>query len=146
MKPYFAILLLLTTAFAQTKPVPAATEKKQQEAITAASKAAAGWLSLLDFGKYNQAWDASSQIFKAQVKREEWNKSIVGLRAPMGKAGARNATAVGYQTKWAHAPDGQYVLIEYNTKFQNGSATEMIALALEKDGAWRVGGYSIKRQ
>ncbi len=143
MKTFAAILLLLASALAQTKPAETVPTRKQQAAITAASKAAVAWLGLLDAGKYDQAWEATSAIFKMQVKREEWNKGITRLRAPLGGAVSRSANAAGYQTKWAHAPDGQYVLIEYATKFPKYAATEMIAMALDQDGVWRVGGYSI---
>jgi hypothetical protein len=41
-------------------------------------------------------------------------------------------------------PEGEYVLILYNTSFEHKKvAIETVLLELEKDGHWRVAGYSI---
>jgi hypothetical protein len=43
------------------------------------------------------------------------------------------------------APDGEYVVIQYQTAFQNKkSAIETVTPMLDKDGHWRVAGYYIK--
>jgi hypothetical protein len=48
-------------------------------------------------------------------------------------------------TRLPAAPDGNYVVLKYDTSFENKkSATETIAPMLDKDGKWRVSGYYIK--
>ena len=43
------------------------------------------------------------------------------------------------------APDGQYVVIQFNTSFKKKkSAVETITPMLDKDKKWRVSGYFIK--
>ncbi|HWN92533.1 MAG TPA: DUF4019 domain-containing protein, partial [Verrucomicrobiae bacterium] len=43
------------------------------------------------------------------------------------------------------APDGEYVVIQYETAFENkASAVETITPMLDKDGSWRISGYYIK--
>jgi hypothetical protein len=43
------------------------------------------------------------------------------------------------------APDGEYVVIQYETSFENKkSAIETITPMLDEDGRWRVSGYYIK--
>ncbi len=43
------------------------------------------------------------------------------------------------------APDGEYVVISYETSFTNKkSAIETVTPMLDKDGKWRVSGYFIK--
>jgi hypothetical protein len=43
------------------------------------------------------------------------------------------------------APDGEYVVIQYDTKFDNkAAAVETVTVARGKDGVWRVAGYYIK--
>ncbi len=43
------------------------------------------------------------------------------------------------------APDGEYVVIQYNTEFENKKvAIETITPMLDDDGKWRVSGYYIK--
>jgi ribosomal protein S17E len=42
-------------------------------------------------------------------------------------------------------PDGKYVVIKYDTSFENKkSAVETVTPMLDKDGKWRVAGYFIK--
>ena len=43
------------------------------------------------------------------------------------------------------APDGKYVVIQYDTVFENkSSAVETIIPMADPDGAWRVSGYFIR--
>ncbi len=54
----------------------------------------------------------------------------------------RNQT---YTTSVPGAPDGEYVVIQFDTSFQNKkSAIETVTPMLDKDGKWRVSGYYIK--
>ncbi len=50
-----------------------------------------------------------------------------------------------YATSLPGAPDGQYVVIQYKTAFENKKAgVETITPMLDKDKKWRVSGYFIK--
>ena len=43
------------------------------------------------------------------------------------------------------APDGEYVVIQFKTSFENKkSGIETVTPMLDKDGKWRVSGYYIK--
>jgi len=43
------------------------------------------------------------------------------------------------------APDGQYVLIQFNASFeQKAHAVETVTPMLERDGTWKVSGYFIR--
>jgi hypothetical protein len=48
-------------------------------------------------------------------------------------------------TSLAGAPDGEYVVIQYETSFENKkSSIETVTPMLDKDGKWRVSGYYVK--
>ena len=48
-------------------------------------------------------------------------------------------------TSMPGAPDGEYVVIQYSTNFQNKkSAIETVTPMKNKGGEWRVSGYYIK--
>jgi hypothetical protein len=48
-------------------------------------------------------------------------------------------------TQLPGAPDGQYVIIQYDTTFENKrKAIETITPMFDKDGIWRVSGYYIQ--
>ena len=43
------------------------------------------------------------------------------------------------------APDGSYVIIQYETQFaEKKAAVETVIMMLDKDGKWRVSGYDVR--
>jgi hypothetical protein len=134
-----ALLALAAIAFAQ----PAAADEAQS--IAKAKAAATAWLALSDGGKYGESWDAAAQPFKDAGTREAWEGAIRGVRAPLGAVLSRKLKSARFTRTLPGAPDGEYVVIQYDTAFRNkAGAVETIAPMLEKDGAWRVSGYFIR--
>lgn len=120
-------------------------QETNPEAEKAAAEAAGAWLDLLDSGKYSEGWDESAQYVKALVNKENWQKTFQGVRQPLGKMVSRELKSTRYTTSAPGAPDGQYVIIQYKTSFENkASAIETVTPMLDKDGRWRVSGYYIK--
>jgi len=57
----------------------------------------------------------------------------------------RYVASIEYATRLPGAPDGEYVVIQYETSFKNKrSSIETVTPILGKDGVWRVSGYFIK--
>ena len=109
------------------------------------SKAAQAWLALTDSGKYAESWDEAAQLFKNSVTKEQWSGMVKAVRTPLGKVWSRKLKSAKYATTLPGAPDGEYVVIQYDTSFANkSSAVETITPMLDKDGKWRVSGYYIK--
>ncbi len=68
-----------------------------------------------------------------------------GIRRPLGNVLTRELKGKAYVTELPGAPDGQYVVIQFNTAFENKRvAVETVTPMLEDDGSWRVAGYFIK--
>ena len=117
----------------------------QNEKTDAAKKAAASWLAQVDKGDYAGSYDQASAMFKAAVSKDDWVQKVRGVRGPLGKVVSRKLTSAQYTTSLPGAPDGQYVVIQYDTSFENKqAAVETIVLMLDKDGQWRASGYFIK--
>ena len=60
---------------------------------------------------------------------------------------SRKLKGAQYKTSLPGAPDGEYVVIQYDTSFENkrsASAVETITPTLDKDAQWRVSGYFIR--
>ena len=130
----FILAMSCTLTFAQD----------QEQAKQAAESAAQNWLVLIDKGAFAQSWDQSASIFRA-IPKEELAKRIAGGREPLGKVLSRKLKSATYSTTLPGAPDGQYVVIQYDTSFENKkSAVETITPMLDKDGQWRVSGYFIR--
>jgi hypothetical protein len=57
----------------------------------------------------------------------------------------RKLKSAAYTKTLPGAPDGEYVVIRYESSFEHKqSAVETVTPMLDKDGVWRVSGYYIK--
>ncbi|MDP3016406.1 MAG: DUF4019 domain-containing protein [Deltaproteobacteria bacterium] len=118
-----------------------ANEAAQKAAITVAG----AWLSLVDEGNYAESWNQAAGFFKNAVTKEQWQNTVRAVRIPLGKLVARKLKSKQYTKTLPGAPDGEYVVIEYDTTFEKKqSAIETVTPMLDKDGKWRVSGYYIK--
>jgi hypothetical protein len=114
---------------------------KGKEAVVPAEK----WLALVDEGQYADSWRQAARFFKSNVKQDQWEQSVQAARQPLGKLISRKLSSKVYTKTLPGAPDGEYVVMQFETSFQDKkSALETITCAKEKDGSWRVAGYYIK--
>ena len=72
-------------------------------------------------------------------------KAMYAIRAPLGAVKSRQLKSTQFTKTLPGAPDGDYVVVQFETRFENkAAAIETVVPLLEKDGAWRVSGYFIK--
>jgi hypothetical protein len=129
---------IVAAAFAG--PVRAA-DKPEDLAQTAAES----WLKLIDAGDWAASWEQSAKLFKGVVTKEQWIQALTGVAPPLGKVVSRKLKSRQYSEKLPGAPDGKYVVIQYETAFEKkASAVETITPMLDPDGVWRVSGYLIR--
>jgi hypothetical protein len=118
-----------------------ANEVAEKAAVTASN----AWLSLVDGENYAESWDQAAALFKAAVPKEQWQSMVKAVRAPLGKVVARKLKSKQYTKTLPGAPDGEYVVIQYETTFEKKqSAIETVTPMLDKGGKWGVAGYYIK--
>ncbi len=111
----------------------------------AAISASKGWLSLVDEENFAESWNQAAGLFKNAVTKEQWVNSMKAFRVPLGKMVLRKLKSKQYTKTLPGAPDGEYVVIQYETTFEKKqSAIETVTPMLDKDGKWRVSGYYIK--
>ena len=116
-----------------------ATQKKD------ALAAAENWLATIDKGEYAESWKEAAEFFKTAVSQDQWVNSLQAIRKPLGKVNSRTVKSTTYKTSLPGAPDGEYVVIQFATSFENKkSAIETVTPMKDKDGKWRVSGYFIK--
>ena len=119
----------------------AADAAKETAAVAAAEK----WVALVDAGNYGDSWKEAARYFKSTVAMETWEQMLLPIRKPLGKVISRKVMTTAYKTTLPGAPDGEYVIIQFASSFQNKkSAVETVTPMLEKDGKWRIAGYLIK--
>jgi hypothetical protein len=111
----------------------------------AAQTAAESWLKLVDTGNYEASWDQAAKIFKGAVTKEQWKQAAAGVRTPLGKLISRKVKSRQYTEKLPGAPDGKYVVIQFDTAFEKkAAAVETVTPTVDPDGVWRVSGYFIR--
>jgi len=117
----------------------------QQKPEDLAQQSADAWLAWVDSGQYAESWQEASQLFKAHVTKEQWQDALRATRDPLGKMLSRKLKSATYTTTLPGAPDGEYVVIQFESSFEHKqSAVETVTPMLDKDGKWRVSGYYIK--
>lgn len=125
-------------------PAPSATPEPAAD-DAAAIHAAETWLDLVDRAQYAESWDAAAAFFRGAVPKEQWASQVSGARGPLGAVRSRRRTSAQAATSLPGAPDGSYVVIQYESSFANkASAVETVTPMLDPDGQWRVSGYYIR--
>jgi hypothetical protein len=115
------------------------------EKIASAQAAAKSWLALVDAGEYSQSWEQAAGLFQAAVSKPNWQSSVKGVRSPLGSLKSRAIKSATFTRSLPGAPDGEYVVIQYESRFENKEAAiETVTPLREKDGSWKVSGYFIK--
>jgi hypothetical protein len=110
-----------------------------------AEKSALAWLAQVDAGEYEESWKQAASLFRGAVSQEDWKKMMVGTRQPLGKTLSRKVKSRTYKENLPGAPDGKYVVLEFDTSFEKKKvAVETVTPMQEPDGAFRVSGYFIK--
>jgi hypothetical protein len=140
MKRYWIMLVVLVAGVSAQAAIQA-----QQTPEKAAQQAAESWLSLVDSTKYEESWEEAASVFKAAISKEDWKAAVQSARDPLGKNKSRKLIEAKYTKSLEGAPDGEYVVIQYESSFEKQkSVTETIVPMLDKDGKWRVSGYFIR--
>ena len=111
----------------------------------AAQEAAEKWLALVDGSKDAESWEQMSAPFKKEVSKRKWKSTIGGIRQPLGKPVSRKLKSAEYTKELAGAPEGEYVVVRFDTAFEHKPATvETVTLVLGQDLIWRVSSYAVK--
>jgi hypothetical protein len=115
------------------------------KAEATAQKAAEQWLALIDAGNYAGSWKTAAAFFQTAVPQAEWEHTMVAERKPFGDLVSRKLKSATYTKSIPGAPDGEYVIVQFDTSFANKKeAVETITPMLDPDGQWKVSGYYIK--
>ena len=119
----------------------AADSKKELAALFAAEK----WLAIVDNEKYAESWKETAELFKKAVEPNQWTQTMESGRKPLGKLITRKLKTKVYKSSLPGAPNGEYVVIQFETSFENKKvAVETVTPMMDEDGVWRVSGYYIK--
>ena len=117
-----------------------ASQGKQE----AAEQAALEWLGYVDTSAFDASWEEAASLFRAQVSRSDWARAVGAARSPFGELISRELVSAHYTTTLPGAPDGEYVVLQFQTRFEKkAQAIETVTPMLDS-GQWRVSGYYIR--
>ncbi|MBN1899347.1 MAG: DUF4019 domain-containing protein [Spirochaetes bacterium] len=121
------------------------SHEEKERVMKAAAVSAEKWLNLVDKADYRTSWNQAASYFKNAVAMEKWEQAMNAVRKPLGRLLNRAVTSKKYYTTLPGAPDGEYVVFQFRTSFENKkSCIETVTPMLDKDNEWRVSGYYIK--
>lgn len=126
------------------QPAPAPASAGHPEKAAAGALAAGGWLLLLDRRDWGRAWEASSTVFRGTVPLAKWMDGIPKVREPLGALVERTQAEAVYKTTLQGRPDGEYVTVIFDSKFERKQVQEIVTTVRDTDGKWRVTGYSTR--
>jgi hypothetical protein len=110
-----------------------------------AQQSAERWLALADNGTFTENWKSASPMLQQSVSQEKWSAALDQVRKPLGALTSRKLSTAKREKSLPGAPDGDYVVMQFQTSFANKKeATETVTATLDKDGTWKIAGYFIK--
>jgi hypothetical protein len=110
-----------------------------------AVSSAKAWLTLNDQGNYAECWKEAAPYLQNTITQDAFSNSLNAARKPLGDLVSRKLISSQHVTELPGAPDGQYVVMQFETSFANKkSAVETITVGPEQDDQWKVSGYYIK--
>jgi Protein of unknown function (DUF4019) len=130
--------LLLALPFVLIAPCGA------QGATQPAQDAAAAWLQLADTAQYGASWDVAAALFKASMPRAAWESALKSVRPALGAVRSRQLKSATYTRTLPGVPDGEYVVIQYRTRFEHKADALETITPMREGGSWKVSGYFIR--
>jgi DNA-binding CsgD family transcriptional regulator len=125
---------------AQNRALPSQSPARAAPiAESAVTQAARQWLTLVDEGKWQQSFAATTQSFQSLNTPQMWQSASESARVPLGRVLSRSVSS---QVSVPAPPNG-YQMIRFKTDFANkAGAVETLSLAREGE-SWKVVGYYI---
>ena len=97
------------------------------------------------FRKLRHELERSVRLFSRSVNREGLGGRLDRRPETIGKLVSRKLAKSQNAQSLPGAPDGNYVVMQFDTSFANKkSAVETVTFIEEKDGKWKAAGYYIK--
>ncbi|MBV7266927.1 helix-turn-helix domain-containing protein [Erythrobacter ani] len=149
-----AIIGVVYTSGEEEKPIaPAETSASSQSAVDvspdnatpAAVSRANAFLSEVDAGNWDGSWQQAGDFFQAETTADEWGAVIEPVRGPLGQVEDRRLASVQQLSTLPGAPEGDYEVFQYQTKFSGRDliAVETVVL-IKNESGFDIAGYFIR--
>jgi len=137
--------LLLAASLAGWLGLAAAQDVEPSDMVRGGLQA----IQMIDQAKVGELWDGAAAGARKRAPRADFIGQVTKARSPLGAAQQRTWVAVNRQVVNDADTDltGQYVSVEYETRFANKPAAmvrELVSFHLDRDGVWRFSGYVLR--
>lgn len=144
MNPMIRLLLAVTLILSWLHPA-AAQEVEPSDMVRGGMQV----IEMIDQGRAGELWDGATPATRKRVTRADFIGQVARNRAQIGVPQMRTWVSVNRQVVTASDGDaaGQYVSVEYETRFANRPDTtlrELVSFHLDTDRVWRFSGYVLK--
>lgn len=110
-----------------------------------AERSARDWLEMLDRGDTAGTWSTAASLLRKALPQDDWARRLSAAREPLGAVVERTLREGRAATELPGAPDGEYVVFQFDTRFEHKrTAVETVTPMRDDDGQWRVSGYYIR--
>lgn len=116
--------------------VKAATEQAGQAALR--------WLASLDANNFEACWNGLAPAVKGQVAKADFDGSLSAVREQYGSVRTRHPSKVTFTHAMPGAPDGDYVVLQYDTEFSKGARAVETVIPMRTADGWKVSGYFVR--
>jgi len=137
-----------TTAETSAAPTPSAQQSSQasQAPVEEAESLAIAepFLAAVDAGDWQGSWNAAGEDFQSSASEAEWTQTIEPVRAPLGAVEERRLATVMQTSTIPGEPEGDYEVLQYQTKFAERDDIAIETVVMKKNGrSYNVAGYFI---
>jgi len=144
MNPMIRLLLAATLLWSWFGPA-AAQEIEASDMVRGGMQA----IQMIDQNKAGELWDGATPAARKRVSRDDFVSQVTKARAPLGAAQQRTWVAINRQVVGEGNQElaGQYVSVEYETRFANkanATVRELVTFQLGDDRVWRFSGYVLR--
>lgn len=121
--------------------IPLWNETPDSEKIDLAEPVANAFLEKIDAGEYAQSWQSAAHLMQEKISLEEWEEKLQGARARSGQLVSREKTSATYSTEAQDSPEGEYIMLIYESRFEFAEDVSEYVTVMRQDGDWKVAGY-----
>ena len=144
MKPTIRLLLAATLLWSLFGPA-AAQDVEASDMVRGGMQA----IQMIDQGKAGELWDGATPAARKRGTRADFLSQTAKSRAALGAPRMRTWVTINRQVLTDPDGDlaGQYVSVEYETRFANkteGTVRELVSFHLDSDRIWRFSGYALR--
>ena len=118
-------------------------QKYTESYVNDANKVGLSWLNNINHTQYENAYELLSKEVKVMVEKEHWISLINELMLEFGNLESRTVKQKYFQSQIEGMEDGFYVVIEYDSQYENTKDhTEHLLLKQNDKAKWEVANYN----